>query len=110
MARRYLELMEHTDYSVAAEAPRNDGSTIKMPGVEEWDFGGKGWDGWAEETDDEAFVRGRWSRLDSSKAKKAVWDASPIFKVYAEFHQQVRCLSCLATASCDSSEHGEATT
>jgi hypothetical protein len=35
--RRALEFMEHTDYPVAAESPRADGSVAGMPGIEEWD-------------------------------------------------------------------------
>ncbi len=87
MTRRYLEYMEHSDYPVVSEAPRNDGSTAAMPGVEEWDLGGRGWKGWPQETADEAFLRERWTR--GTGGTRAVWDASKIFKVYAEFHDQV---------------------
>jgi hypothetical protein len=98
MSRRYLEHMEHTDYPVVSEAPRNDGSTAAMPGVEEWDLGGRGWDGWPQETSDEVFLRKRWTRNGHGGGRDDgdVWDASKIFKVYAEFHDQVAiCVSVL---------------
>ena len=60
-----------------------------MPGIEEWDFGGKGWDDWPVPSVDDDYVRGRWGRGRERGLGSRPWDASKIFKVYAEFHEQV---------------------
>lgn len=86
-SRRYLELIEHEDYPISAEAPRADGSANGMPGIEEWDLGAGGWDDWAEDTEDELLVREAWGRRSGTNDKP--WNARNIFRVYAEYHQQV---------------------
>lgn len=85
-ARMYLELIEHGDYPIAAEAPRGDGSVAKMPGIEEWDMGA-GWNEWGEQTEDERLVRQAWGARAGDAGRP--WDASQIFRVYADFHHQV---------------------
>ena len=107
--RRALELMEHTDYPVAAESPRADGSVEGMPGIEEWDTDISGpafYDIIASSASSKAhpaysdgkrisskgrespveFLHRRWARMLSAEE---VVRGKTTFEAYAAFHSQV---------------------
>lgn len=106
--RRALELMEHSDYPVAAESPRADGSVVAMPGLDDWDTdiaglafydsavssassahpgsGGSAGGAQLESRDPLEVLRSRWAK---SLSREEVMQGRGIFEAYAAFHAQV---------------------